>query len=528
MKKTFFSISISILVLQISLGQGSGYTDSLTIKTDKSVYWWGGVVNDGYKMPFTKPYKADLNSNYGNQAQPLMLSNKGEVIWSEEPYSIDYSTDNIKLKGKPGAIKYVKAGETLKDAYNFASRTYFPPSGKMPDKLLFTSPQYNTWIELVYNQNQKDIMTYAKSILANGFPAGVLMIDDNWQEDYGKLNFHPGRFPNPKQMVDSLHLLGFKVMVWICPFISPDCDVYRSLMRNKCLVTDKTGKPAIVRWWNGASALLDLTNPKAAEWFKSQLNRLTNDYGVDGFKLDAGDFEYYENINSFKKDATPQEHSELYGKIGLSYPLNEYRAMWKMGGQPLVERLRDKSHGFEDLQLLVPNMLSAGLMGYYFSCPDLIGGGEFTSFQNNDKLDQESIVRSAQVHALMPMMQFSVAPWRVLDAVHFEAVKMAVQIREKHKEYILELAVNASKTGEPIVKPLEFSYPGKGYANVTDQFLLGDKILVAPVLKKGALTRKVVIPEGKWKGFDGKIITGPKTIEVNVQLADLPYFEKIK
>jgi len=317
-------------------------------------------------------------------------------------------------------------------------------------------------------------------------------------------------------------------MVWVCPFISPDCDVYRSLAKNRCLVTDKTGKPAIVRWWNGASALLDLTNPKAAEWYKSQLNKLTNDYGVDGFKLDAGDFEFYENINSFKKDATPQEHSELYGKIGLSYPLNEYRAMWKMGGQPLVERLRDKSHGFEDLQLLVPNMLSAGLMGYYFSCPDLIGGGEFTSFQNNDKLDQESIVRSAQVHALMPMMQFSVAPWRVLDAAHLEAVKKAVQIREKYKEYILELAVNASKTGEPIVKPLEFNYPEKGYATVNDQFLLGDKILVAPVLKKGALTRKVVIPEGKWKGLDGKIISGPKTIEVNVQLSDLPYFEKIK
>jgi len=329
-------------------------------------------------------------------------------------------------------------------------------------------------------------------------------------------------------MIDSLHLMGFKVMVWICPFISPDCDVYRSLAKSKYLVTDKTGKPAIVRWWNGASGLLDLTNPKAADWFKSQLNILTNDYGVDGFKLDAGDFEFYENINSFKPDATPQEHSELYGKIGLDYPLNEYRAMWKMGGQPLVERLRDKSHGFRDLQFLIPNMLSAGLMGYYFSCPDLIGGGEFTSFQNLEKMDQESIVRSAQVHALMPMMQFSVAPWRVLDPAHFDAVKKAVQIREKYKDYILELAVNASKTGEPIVKPLEFNYPGKGYATITDQFLLGDKLLVAPVLIKGATSRKIVIPEGKWKSFDGTEIKGPKTIEIPVKLNDLPYYEKIK
>lgn len=142
-------------------------------------------------------------------------------------------------------------------------------------------------------------------------------------------------------------------------------------------------------------------------------------------------------------------------------------------------------------------------------------------------LDQELIVRSAQCHALIPMMQFSVAPWRVLDDQHFEAVKKAVQIREKYKGYILELAINASKTWEPIMKSLEYNYPNSGYANIIDQFLLGDKLILAPVLIKGAVKRKVVIPEGKWRSFEGKIIKGPKTIEVNVELNDLPYFEKI-
>ncbi len=519
---------IGLMTFNISSGQQTIYTDSANIKTDKTTYWWAGIINDGYKMPFIKPYKADFNSNYGNQAQPLILSSKGEVIWSEKPFKMDYSPSDICLKGKSANFQYHKAGENLKDAYSFASKTYFPPSGKMPDKLLFTNPQYNTWIELVYNQNQKDIMTYARNILAYGFPPGVLMIDDNWQEDYGKLNFHPGRFPEPKQMIDSLHILGFKVMLWVCPFVSADCNVYRYLSGKKYFLTDNNGNPAIVRWWNGASALLDFSNPEAAEWFKSQLNNLTSEYGVDGFKFDAGDFEYYEKLNSLNPHTYPAEQSELYGKIGLDYPLNEYRAMWKMGGQPLVERLRDKDHGFAALQLLVPNMLTAGLMGYYFSCPDLIGGGEFTSFHNLEKLDQESIVRSAQVHALMPMMQFSVAPWRVLDDKHFEAVKKAVKIREKFKDYILELAVIAAETGEPIIKPLEFNYPDEGYADINDQFLLGDKMVVAPVLTKGATTRNVVIPEGKWKSFDGKIITGPKTIEVKIQLDDLPYFEKMK
>jgi alpha-glucosidase (family GH31 glycosyl hydrolase) len=273
---------------------------------------------------------------------------------------------------------------------------------------------------------------------------------------------------------------------------------------------------------------LDFTNPKAVKWFKAQLEKLTTVYNVDGFKMDAGDFRFYVNTHSFKPNTAPWDQAEAWGKIGLDYPLNEYRAMWKMGGQPLAQRLHDKNSGFKDLQLLIPNMLVEGLMGYYFSCPDMIGGGDVSSFLNNANLDQEAIVRSAQCHALMPMMQFSVAPWRVLDKEHFEAVKEAVAIREKFKNYILELAVKASKTGEPIMKPMEFDYPNNGYATVTNQFLLGDKLLVAPVLTKGALKTKVLIPEGKWKAFTGQIINGPKTIDIKVGLNDLPFFEKIQ
>jgi len=57
---------------------------------------------------------------------------------------------------------------------------------------------------------------------------------------------------------------------------------------------------------------------------------------------------------------------------------------------------------------------------------------------------------------------------------------------------------------------------------------LGDRVLVAPVLEKGAVARKVVIPKGKWKGFNGKVITGPTTIDVKTGLDDLPFYELMK
>ncbi len=523
---------VLILFFSLSLSAQNVTTEKL---------WWAGITSQGQLMPITQTYEANIiNNTYGNQVQPLLLSNQGDVIWSEKPFEFKIENNEVTILQSKGEVIKTKAGTTLKSGYLFASENYFPPQGILPDELLFSKPQYNTWIELMYDQNQKDVLKYAHDLIDNGFPPGVLMIDDNWQEDYGKWNFHPGRFPNPKAMMNELHEMGFKVMVWVCPFVSPDCDVYRDLAsKGAFLVTGQqqentmpsvdfrgNAKPEMVSWWNGFSAVLDLSNPVAVEWFKSQLDFLQEEYGVGGFKFDAGDARYYSEGLS-KGNVSANEQASLFGKIGLDYPLNEYRAMWKMGGQPLVQRLRDKAHNWNDLKKLVPSMLLQGIMGYYFNCPDLIGGGEFTSFLRSATIDQELIVRSAQCHALMPMMQFSVAPWRVLDEKHFEAVKHAVEIREKHVNYILEEAKKTAKSGEPTIRSLEYSYPGNNYGRVNQQFLIGDKLLVAPIIDKGVTEHTVYLPEGKWKAFNGKTYKGNKEIRIPVTLKDLPYFEKL-
>jgi alpha-glucosidase len=123
----------------------------------------------------------------------------------------------------------------------------------------------------------------------------------------------------------------------------------------------------------------------------------------------------------------------------------------------------------------------------------------------------------------MPMMQFSVAPWRVLDAVHLAAVKKAVATREKFTPRILELAQQSAKTGDPIVSSLEYYFPNQGFENVTNQFMLGRTILVAP-MDDQSIKRNVILPKGKWTGDDGKKYTGGKTYAIDVALDRLPYF----
>ncbi len=492
--------------------------------------WWGGAVLDGRNMPFgEKGLVYDQNGNCKtNQAAPIFISNKGRFIWSESPLNIKIDRDNIEAGVQKGEIVTGKQGETLKEAYLYACRQFFPPSGRIPDPLLFTSPQYNTWIELQYDQNEEDILKYADDILKNGFPPGVIMIDDNWQERYGTWEFDCKKFRDPKGMIDKLHTMGFKVMIWVVPFVSPDSPNYRELAKRKLLIfgdSEKT-RPAMINWWNGVSALVDLSNPEGEKWFKDQLDYLVKTYGIDGFKLDAGDPESYEGKYSYN-NLSPNEHCETYAKLGLDYPLNELRACWKMAGKPLVQRLRDKSHNWNDASCLIPDMIGLGLIGHQFGCPDMIGGGEYKSFQDTSVLDEELIVRSAQVSALMPMMQFSVAPWRVLSSENLDICKNMANLHFEMGLEILDLAKACAVSGEPMVRNLEYEFPGKGYEEIKDQFLLGGDIMVAPVVSKGQRSRKVTFPEGTWKGDDGTLVTGPDELVVEVPLERLPWYQKM-
>ena len=493
--------------------------------------WWGGFTGLGYMMPYqaSKRVYNLRTENFNNQSVPYLLSNKGRYIAADTPFAYQFQEGKIVITPSRGTVSCQSSkGDNLKSAYQAVSQRYFPPSGTIPPKVFFTKPQYNTWIELIYNQNQKDVLAYAQAIIDNGMPTGVIMIDDNWQKDYGVWQFRPDKFPSPKEMIAKLHQMGFKVMVWVCPFVSPDSQEYRFL-RDKGYLIKKKGShtPAILDWWNGLSACYDLSNPDAFKHFVGELQQLQKEYGIDGFKFDAGDPERYlaEAIEVFDQKSYDTEQTYLWGKLGLAFPYNEFRACWKLGGQPLVQRLGDKSYSWDGVARLVPDMIAAGLNGYAYACPDMIGGGEYGSFLNVDptKFNQKLIVRSCQIHAMMPMMQFSVAPWRILSKENLDICIKYAKWHEQLGSYLIEQAKQSAKTGEPIVRSMEYAFPNQGFADCKDQYMLGDKYLVAPVITESD-TRTIKLSKGTWRDDQGKKYKGGKTYTLQVPLDRLPYF----
>ncbi len=502
--------------------------------------WWGAVVTEAYDMPITKDSfvqfditgKETYRAKGSNQTAPLFLSDKGRYIWSDTPFMVtakdgifDFSADNLEINSD---------GSTLREAYLNAMAKHFPFENKVPPKDFFVTPQYNTWIELMYKQNQEDILRYAQDIINKGFKPGVLIIDEGWHEAYGNWTFHTGKFANPVAMIDELHRLGFKVMLWVVPFVSPDSKSFRELQadtENEHLVRLENGKPALFHWWNGYSFALDMTKKCDRDFLGEQLNELVRQYKIDGFKFDGGNIDSYAQCcnGEISKSATAAERNIAWNDFGRKYSFHEFKDTYNCGGKCIVERLRDKLHtwGANGLAELIPGGVVQGLLGYPYICPDMIGGGDFVSFIDRDfKFDNELYIRMAQCSAFFPMMQFSKLPWWALNNDQKDIVYNLSELHTEYSDYIYEQVKNAAKTGEPIIRCMEYEFPGFGYQMIKNQFMVGDSILVAPMLESGVYERTVQIPSGTWTDEQGTEYIGPCTANIEVPLNRLPFFIK--
>lgn len=506
-----------------------------SIRVPDDEWWWGGAVADGQHSPLgRRPHRRNLATSSGridddtagsNQSAPLLVSSQGRYVWSERPF--EYAFDGrgtLEVIGENVVLG--QEGDGLASAFRAAARRFFPASGEAPNEQMFAAPQYNSWIEMPYRPTQPAVLRYAHGLLDAGFPPGVLMIDDQWSIDYGDWTFDGARFPDPAGMGQELHNLGFSVMVWLVPFVSPDSANSRFLERQGWLIKRPDGDPAVRRWWNGFSTILDLTHPDALSWLRARLHALQAEDGVDGFKFDAGDLSHYRSDDISAAGGMAVDQCEAWARLAAEFDFNELRACWKMGGRPLAQRLSDKPQtwGEGGLASLIPEGIVQGLIGLPFNCPDMIGGGDLASFSDGAQIDQELFVRSAQCAALFPMMQFSLSPARVLDEPHLAAVGAAVRLRESLWPELRHLVKHAADTGDPILRPLAFHHPG--YESVHDQFLLGADILCAPVIEAGAASRRVLLPSGTWRRWSGELDSGPAEVTVDVSLDTIPSWHR--
>ena len=511
--------------------------------------WWGGAVNDGGEMPYsTTKREKDLGlENEHGAVAPFLVSSAGRYVWSDRPFRFSFLDGVLTVVSRFEKVEPVVAGKTLKEAYLQACRRHFPFDGRIPAELLFTMPQWNNWMEIaIQGMKQSSVDAYTDALAASGFPCGVYMMDGGWLSHMGSYAFHAEDYPDPKGMFDRIRRNGWKSMIWTAHFVSPDSREFKALrygpgymiqgldllayrQEENAKLAARRRTAGVVWWWSGISAVYDLTYGPGRDYYVKTLKDFAAKYGIDGFKFDAGDTRRLcESVRFHDTAKEAVDYAHEYVKLGAdNFPYNEYRCGYRTGGMPVMQRLHDQKHSWDAHGKVNSSMLAAGLLGSPYIVADMIGGGRGGTFRPGGYFCEKLFVRSCAQQALHPMMQFSAAPWRYLKPENVEICKAFANLHVGFGPYILELARHASRTGEPIMRSMEYEFPGQGFARAMTQFMLGTKWLVAPVVNEDD-SLKVELPKGRWRDDLGEVHEGPKVLELkDVPLARLPRYERI-
>jgi alpha-glucosidase (family GH31 glycosyl hydrolase) len=174
---------------------------------------------------------------------------------------------------------------------------------------------------------------------------------------------------------------------------------------------------------------------------------------------------------------------------------------------------------------IITGTLALGLVGYPFVLPDTIGGNWFVG----PEADRELFIRWTQANAALLTMQFSYAPWDYDEETAQICQRFAV-LHQTLAPLRIAAAEQAVRTGQPPIRPIFWQDPSDPIAQViTDAFMLGDTLLVAPVVQRGAVSRDIYLPRGRWRDYwsDAHYEGGRWLMQFPAPLPVLPLFVRV-
>lgn len=394
--------------------------------------------------------------------------------------------------------------------------------------------------------NQKEALGAIDSLKTRGYPVDGMVLDLYWygvETDMGRLEWDKKQWPDHKKMLSDLKEKGVNVVLISQPYINKKgaIDNYNLLAEKQMLTRDSAGAPHDVTTWVGDAGMFDVSNPDTRAWLWNRLKGLTEE-GVAGWWGDLGEPEVHpRSIMHANGQSAPQYHNVYCNEWsrliyeGLRKDFPEMRPLLMMrGGTAGLQRYSvfpwttDVSRSWGGFQPQVKLMLNSGLSGLGYMSSDL---GGFAVDPQHPR-DEELYVRWVQMGAFTPMMrthaQTQPEPYHYPGSE--EILKKYVKMRYEWLPYNYTLAYENASDGKPLARPLNFNgdNPGKKYADVADEYLWGDDVLVAPVMEGGARERKVIFPAGEWISWwnASERYQGGTEATVSAPLDELPLFVK--
>ncbi len=439
---------------------------------------------------------------------------------------------------------------------------YTAVTGRAPQ---FPENMLGLWQSKLRYRTQEEVLSVAREYHRRGLPLDVIVIDFFHWVRQGDWAFDPDYFPDPEAMTKELHALGTRCMVSVWPTVDRKSVNFLPMKEKGLLVRTERGSIQCFDF-QGDTVIYDATSPAARDYLWGQIEKNYYQKGIDSFWLDEAEPEYCAyDFEHFRYEAGPVV------KTGNLYPRAHaegfYRKMKEAGQKDVVNLTRsawvgsakcgavvwsgDILSNFETLRDQLAGGLNIGLAGIPWWTTDTGGFfGDVTAPHFN-----ELLIRWFQFSVFSPVLRLhgdrgphDIPSFTSLDfgggfsptgrdnelwsygEETYAILKKFLFLRLSMKEYLKEVFAEASEKGYPVMRTLFFEFPADSRAwEVADEYMLGSRLLVAPVLYEGMLRRTVYLPEGEWRKFPGgeEIYRGGE-YEVDAPLDEIPVFERIK
>lgn len=395
--------------------------------------------------------------------------------------------------------------------------------------------------------DQREVLRVAAAYREHGLPLSAIHLDIDHLDGHRVFTADPHAFPDLPGLAEELGRHGVRLVSIVDPAVKAGSGpaVHDTGRAAGAFVRDARGREVRGVVWAGESVFPDFTDPAVRSWWGG-LYQERLDNGFAGFWHDMNEpvsFTAYGDPTLPRSarhalEGRGGDHREAHNVYGLAMARAGYEGLCELrprqrpflfsrSGWAGLQRYGgtwsgDVATGWEGLRVSLALVLGLGLCGVPYSGPDV---GGFTSTPS-----PELYLRWFQLGAYLPLFRTHSAigagrrePWEFGPEV-LEHARAVLAERTRLMPYLETLAHVAHRSGAPYVRPLWWKSPGdRALRSCADAFLLGDALLVAPVLKEGAVRRPVRLPRGLW--YDtatGRALRGDATVVLNAPLGRVP------
>ncbi|HRA50704.1 alpha-xylosidase [Actinotalea sp.] len=492
---------------------------------------FGAFVKNGQSVDI---WNADggTSSEQAYKNVPFYLSDRGYGVFVNAPELVSFEIGS-ELVGRTQfsvagqALEYfVIGGPTPKDVL----RRYTALTGR-PARVPAWS--FGLWMSTSFttDYDEATVTSFVEGMAERDIPLSVVHFDCFWMREFNWCDFEwdPRTFPDPQGMLGRLHDRGLHTCVWINPYIAQRSPLFAVGAEKGYLVRRPDG--SVWQWdmWQAGMGLVDFTNPEARAWFTGHLERLM-DMGVDAFKTDFGERIPTDVVWHDGSDPARMHnyYAQLYNETvfevverrrGAGEAILFARSATAGGQQLPVHWGGDCFSSFDAMAESLRGGLSLSLSGFGYWSHD-IGGFEGTPDPTVFKRWTAFGLLSS--HSRLHGSGSYRVPW-AFDDEAVDIMRRFTRLKMHLMPYLARVAEEAHTQGLPMMRPMVLEFPeDRGAATVDTQYLLGDALLVAPVLSADGMV-DVYVPEGTWTHLlTGEQVSGPRWVRQEHAVDSLP------